>query len=73
MSKSKELRVLIDKTKKEIIKEIERIVHWNLDGSFIVETIREEDSIGMYNDIETYVKKVVMEELFHEYTLQNKK
>jgi len=31
MSKSKDLRLLVDKTKKELVKEIDRIVEWNLD------------------------------------------
>ena len=35
MSKSKDLRLLVDKTKKELVKEIDRIVEWNLDESKI--------------------------------------
>ena len=39
MSKSKELRLIVEKTKKELVKEIDRIVEWNLDESKIVQEL----------------------------------
>ncbi len=39
MSKSKELRLIVEKTKKELVKEIDRIVEWNLDESEIVQEL----------------------------------
>ena len=79
MSKTKELRLLVEKTKKELVKEIDRIVEWNLDESEIVQELYRQSKDrsnhnGVFNelfqDASNYLKKTVMEELFHEYTLQ---
>ncbi len=79
MSKSKELRKKKKKTKKELVKEIDRIVEWNLDESKIVQELyrqskKRSNHNGVFNelfqDASNYLKKTVMEELFHEYTLQ---
>ena len=81
MSKSKELRLIVEKTKKEIVKEIDRIVEWNLDESTIVKDLykqskKRSNHNGVFNelfqDASNYIKKTVMEELFHEYTLQTR-
>ena len=81
MSKSKELRLLVDKTKKEIVKEIHRIVEWNLDESTIVKDLYRKSKgrsnhNGVFNELfqeaSNYIKKTIMEELFHEYTIKNK-
>ncbi len=81
MSKSKELRLLVDKTKKEIVKEIDRIVEWNLDESTIVKDLYRKSKgrsnhNGIFNELfqeaSNYIKKTIMEELFHEYTIKNK-
>ena len=82
MSKSKELRLLVDKTKKEIVKEIDRIVEWNLDESTIVKDLYRKSKgrsnhNGIFNELfeeaSNYIKKTIMEELFHEYTIKNTK
>ena len=82
MSKSKELRLLVDKTKKEIVKEIDRIVEWNLDESTIVKDLYRKSKgrsnhNGIFNELfqeaSNYIKKTIMEELFHEYTIENSK
>ena len=82
MSKSKELRLLVDKTKKEIVKEIDRIVEWNLDESTIVKDLYRKckgrsNHNGIFNELfqeaSNYIKKTIMEELFHEYTIKNTK
>jgi len=79
MSKTKELRLLVEKTKKELVKEIDRIVEWNLDESEIVQELYRQSKDrsnhnGVFNelfqDASNYLKKTIMEELFHEYTLQ---
>ena len=81
MSKSKELRLLVDKTKKEIVKEIDRIVEWNLDESTIVKDLYRKSKgrsnhNGVFNELfqeaSNYIKKTIMEDLFHEYTIKNK-
>lgn len=79
MSKSKELRLLVDKTKKELVKEIDRIVEWNLDESKIVQDLyrqsknNNEEFNELFQDASNYLKKTVMEELFHEYTIEDSK
>ena len=82
MSKSKELRLLVDKTKKEIVKEIDRIVEWNLDESKIVQELYRQSKErsnhnGVFNELfqeaSNYLKKTIMEELFHEYTIEDSK
>ena len=76
MSKSKELKELVDKIKDDISIQIERIVEWNLDESKIVQDLyrqsknNDEEFNELFQDASNYLKKTVMEELFHEYTLQ---
>ncbi len=76
MSKSKDLRELVDKVKVDISMQIERIVEWNLDESKIVQDLyrqsknNDEEFNELFQDASNYLKKTVMEELFHEYTLQ---
>jgi hypothetical protein len=81
MSKTKELRLLVEKTKKELVKEIDRIVEWNLDESEIVQELYRQSKDrsnhnGVFNELfqeaSNYLKKTIMEELFHEYTMKNK-
>jgi len=72
MSKSKELRILVEKTKKEIKNEINRIVYWNLDKSPIINEFQNEDFNEVFDDASNYIKKTIMEELFHEYTINKK-
>ena len=81
MSKTKELRLLVEKTKKELVKEIDRIVEWNLDESKIVQELYRQSKErsnhnGVFNELfqeaSNYLKKTIMEELFHEYTMKNK-
>ena len=75
MSKSKDLRLLVDKTKKELVKEIDRIVEWNLDESSIVKDLyrqsknNDEEFNELFQDASNYLKKTIMEELFHEFTI----
>tara|TARA_B100001173_G_scaffold119733_1_gene104009 strand:- start:304 stop:549 length:246 start_codon:yes stop_codon:yes gene_type:complete len=79
MSKSKELRLVVEKTKKELVKEIDRIVEWNLDESKIVHQLyrqsknNDEEFNELFQDASNYLKKTVMEELFHEYTIKDSK
>ena len=54
MSKTKELRVLIDKIKLLQTKtELDRIVHWEV--------------TDWSEDKENYIKRIISEELYHEY------
>tara|TARA_B100001996_G_scaffold277282_1_gene217876 strand:+ start:50 stop:310 length:261 start_codon:yes stop_codon:yes gene_type:complete len=79
MSKSKELRLIVEKTKKELVKEIDRIVEWNLDESSIVKDLyrqsknNDEEFNELFQDASNYLKKTIMEELFHEYTINESK
>ena len=79
MSKSKELKELVDKIKDEISIQIERIVEWNLDESKIVHRLyrqsknNDEEFNELFQDASNYLKKTVMEELFHEYTIEDSK
>jgi hypothetical protein len=82
MSKSKELRLLVEKTKKELVKEIDRIVEWNLDESSIVQDLYKMSKTAsgkevifneLFQEASNYLKKTAMEELFHEYTMKNNK
>ena len=54
MSATKEYRVVIDKVKKQLTKELDRIVHWEL--------------IDWDYDGEKYVKELVIKELYEKYT-----
>lgn len=79
MSKSKDLRELVDKVKVDISMQIERIVEWNLDESKIVQDLyrqsknNDEEFNELFQDASNYLKKTVMEELFHEYTIKDSK
>ena len=79
MSKSKELKELVDKIKDDISIKIERIVEWNLDESKIVHRLyrqsknNDEEFNELFQDASNYLKKTVMEELFHEYTIEDSK
>ena len=79
MSKSKDLRELVDKVKDDISIQIERIVEWNLDESKIVQDLyrqsknNDEEFNELFQDASNYLKKTVMEELFHEYTIKDSK
>ena len=79
MSKSKDLRELVDKIKDDISIQIERIVEWNLDESKIVHRLyrqsknNDEEFNELFQDASNYLKKTVMEELFHEYTIKDNK
>ena len=79
MSKSKDLRELVDKVKDDISIQIERIVEWNLDESKIVQDLyrqsknNNEEFNELFQDASNYLKKTVMEELFHEYTIEDSK
>ena len=79
MSKSKELKELVDKIKDDISIQIERIVEWNLDESKIVHRLyrqsknNDEEFNELFQDASNYLKKTVMEELFHEYTIKDNK
>ncbi len=82
MSKSKELRLIVEKTKKELVKEIDRIVEWNLDESELVQELYRMSKTGsgkevvfneLFQEASNYLKKTIMEELFHEYTMDNSK
>ena len=79
MSKSKDLRELVNKIKDDISIQIERIVEWNLDESKIVHRLyrqsknNDEEFNELFQDASNYLKKTVMEELFHEYTIEDSK
>ena len=82
MSKSKELRELIDKVKDDITVQVNTIVEWNLDESKIVQELYRQSKDrsnhnGVFNELfqeaSNYLKKTIMEELFHEYTMKNNK
>ena len=79
MSKSKELKELVDKIKDDISIQIERIIEWNLDESKIVQDLyrqsknNDEEFNELFQDASNYLKKTVMEELFHEYTIEDSK
>ena len=79
MSKSKDLRELVDKVKDDISIQIERIIEWNLDESKIVQDLyrqsknNDEEFNELFQDASNYLKKTVMEELFHEYTIEDSK
>jgi len=82
MSKTKELRELVSKIKDDISIQIDRIVEWNLDESEIVQELYRQSKDrsnhnGVFNelfqDASNYLKKTVMEELFHEYTIEDSK
>ena len=82
MSKTKELRQLVSKIKDDISIQIDRIVEWNLDESKIVQELYRQSKDrsnhnGVFNELfqeaSNYLKKTIMEELFHEFTMDDSK
>ena len=63
MSKSKDLRELVDKVKDDISIQIERIVEWNLDESKIVQDLyrqsknNNEEFNELFQDASNYLKR----------------
>ena len=77
MSKTKELRKLIDKVKNDISVQVDTIVEWNLDESDHVQELYRlsKDKIGkndvdefneMFQDSMNYIKLTAFEELLDE-------
>ena len=78
MSKTKELRELIDKVKGDISVQIDTIVEWNLDNSDHVQELYRlsKDKIGkndvyefneLFQDSINYIKLTCFEELLNEF------
>ena len=73
MSKTKELRELIDKVKNDISVQIDTIVEWNLDNSdYIQELYRISKKNGeefndLFQDSVNYMKLISFEELLDEF------
>ena len=78
MSKTKELRELIDKVKGDISVQIDTIVEWNLDNSAHVQELYRlsKDKIGkndvnefneLFQDSINYIKLTCFEELLNEF------
>ena len=78
MSKSKELRELINKVKDDISVQIDTIVEWNLDNSEIIQDLyrqskeNNEEFNELFQDSVNYIKVTCFEELFHEFITKNK-
>tara|TARA_B100001250_G_scaffold403067_1_gene417089 strand:+ start:843 stop:1079 length:237 start_codon:yes stop_codon:yes gene_type:complete len=78
MSKSKELRELIDKVKDDITVQVNTIVEWNLDESSVVQELHRQSKNNdkefneLFQDCVNYIKVTSFEELFHEFTTKNK-
>jgi len=78
MSKSKELRELINKVKDDISVQIDTIVEWNLDNSEIIQDLytqsknNDEEFNKLFQDSVNYIKVTCFEELFHEFITKNK-
>ena len=76
MSKSKELRKLVDKVKNDISIQIDTIVEWNLDNSELIQDLyrqskeNNEEFNELFRDTIEYLKMTSFEELFHEYTIK---
>jgi hypothetical protein len=73
MSKTKELRELIDKVKNDISVQIDTIVEWNLDNSdYLQELYRISKKNGeefndLFQDSVNYIKLISFEELLEEF------
>tara|TARA_B100000029_G_C17299011_1_gene859900 strand:+ start:45 stop:278 length:234 start_codon:yes stop_codon:yes gene_type:complete len=73
MSKTKELRELIDKVKNDISVQIDTIVEWNLDNSdYLQELYRISKENGeefndLFQDYVNYIKLISFEELLGEF------
>jgi hypothetical protein len=78
MSKTKELRQLVDKVKNDISIQVDTIVEWNLDNSELIQDLyrqskeNNEEFNQLFQDTIEYLKMTSFEELFHEYTIKNK-
>ena len=78
MSKSKELRELIDKVKNDITVQVNTIVEWNLDNSETIQDLYKQSKNNdkefneLFQDCVNYIKVTCFEELFHEFTTKNK-
>ena len=78
MSKSKELRELINKVKDDISVQIDTIVEWNLDNSEIIQDLyrqskeNNEEFNELFQDSVNYIKVTCFEKLFHEFITKNK-
>ena len=78
MSKSKELRELIDKVKDDITVQVNTIVEWNLDESSVVQELHRQSKNNdkefneLFQDCVNYIKVTSFEELLHEFTTKNK-
>ncbi len=76
MSKSKELRKLVDKVKNDISIQVDTIVEWNLDNSELIQDLyrqskeNNEEFNELFQDTIEYLKMTSFEELFHEYTIK---
>ena len=76
MSKSKELRKLVDKVKNDISIQVDTIVEWNLDNSELIQDLyrqskeNNEEFNELFRDTIEYLKMTSFEELFHEYTIK---
>ena len=72
MSKTKELRELIDKVKNDISVQVDTIVEWNLDESKIVQDLyrqsknNDEEFNELFQDSMNYIKLTAFEELLDE-------
>ncbi len=76
MSKTKELRQLVDKVKNDISIQVDTIVEWNLDNSELIQDLyrqskeNNEEFNQLFQDTIEYLKMTSFEELFHEYTIK---
>jgi len=76
MSKTKELRELVDKVKNDISIQVDTIVEWNLDNSELIQDLyrqskeNNEEFNQLFQDTIEYLKMTSFEELFHEYTIK---
>jgi hypothetical protein len=76
MSKTKELRELVDKVKNDISIQVDTIVEWNLDNSELIQDLyrqskeNNEEFNELFQDTIEYLKMTSFEELFHEYTIK---
>ena len=72
MSKSKELRELINKVKNDISVQVDTIVEWNLDESKIIQDLyrqsknNDEEFNELFQDSMNYIKLTAFEELLDE-------
>lgn len=78
MSKTKMLNEIVKKCKDDIQIQLNTIIEWNLDNSELIQELyrlsknNNEEYNELFQDASNYLKKTVMEELFHEYTIKTK-